>query len=244
KNTPTSKARSAALGLAELFGKARAVGDMRSPLEGKKCAYWYVMMEEYRQSRKHGGWQRSCWFDSSDKAFYLEDDTGKMLIDPKGSIYGTPANFKNPPTNIMLPGDPAKISTYGGIAQPGMPITAENSGLPKSVFAFISSLPPDYKRKFSNPSHRRIQFVEYRIEDGDPLYVLGSIERTENNPNTTSNEQNLVMRNGRDKILHISASDEKKLLGDLGWLYPFLMLAGFALSIFGFFNLMTMLQVI
>ncbi|MGV8176976.1 MAG: hypothetical protein ACP5NX_04200, partial [Candidatus Bilamarchaeaceae archaeon] len=59
KNTPTSKVRSAALGLAELFGKARAFGDMRSPLEGKTCAYWYVVMEEYRQSRKHSGWQRS-----------------------------------------------------------------------------------------------------------------------------------------------------------------------------------------
>ena len=89
-NTATSKVDAAAIGLVELCGKARCAGEMSSPVSNEKCAFWRVIGQYYR-SGKHGGWRQIFRRDSSER-FYLEDETGKMLIDPNGAQVEIPCD--------------------------------------------------------------------------------------------------------------------------------------------------------
>ncbi len=81
KNLPTSKVRSAAIGLVELSGSARYDKPLISPISKKGCAYWKVSVGRVGDK----GNNLEFYKDESAAPFYVEDDTGRMLIDPKGA---------------------------------------------------------------------------------------------------------------------------------------------------------------
>jgi hypothetical protein len=83
KNTPTSKIRSIAIGLAEIFGKARCSEELYTPISKTKCAY-YELDAEYYSSGKHSRWV-SFYMASQGRLFFIEDETGKILVDSKGA---------------------------------------------------------------------------------------------------------------------------------------------------------------
>lgn len=76
ENLPRSKARSVALGLAELAGKAR-------PLEGADPARPILRHAQERQGS--GTVTRK-----EIRSFYLEDETGRILVDPNGADFPLP----------------------------------------------------------------------------------------------------------------------------------------------------------
>lgn len=92
RNTPTSKARSAAVGLAELSGKAKPLEALTSPVTKSACAYWEVVGQYYYQRKKSSGW-RTFHHASSGNRFHLEDETGKVLIEPKDASVRISADF-------------------------------------------------------------------------------------------------------------------------------------------------------
>jgi hypothetical protein len=81
-NTPTSKIRSAAMGLSEFTGKAGRWHPLKTPLTGADCVYYRFMVEEaVRTSRGRKQWRvinEGC----SGIYFYVEDETGRILVDP------------------------------------------------------------------------------------------------------------------------------------------------------------------
>ena len=84
ENLPTSKINSLAMGVVELYGKPkRFEASVISPIFKQKClCYRTVIYEnnplELRQSRQI----KFLWGDDGLNKFYLEDGTGKVLIDP------------------------------------------------------------------------------------------------------------------------------------------------------------------
>ena len=90
KDTPTSKAESVAVGMVECSGKADCHDPTKSPISAVDCAYWRVVAEYY-VSGKGGGWKPLYSVDSH-KQFYLEDETGKILVDPVGADIDIPSD--------------------------------------------------------------------------------------------------------------------------------------------------------
>jgi hypothetical protein len=82
ENTPTSKARSLAMGLVELQGRAVRKYALISPVSHLPCVFYRV--RKYRRDSKNR-WRLSYSDDSRHVPFYLEDDTGKVTIDPRGA---------------------------------------------------------------------------------------------------------------------------------------------------------------
>src|SRR4030095_7452132 len=81
RNTPTSTARAAAIGLVELFGKAS--GDaQKSPISGSRCAYWNVLVQT-------GGEKNPDHFEDM---FTIGSTAPFKLLDGTGSIAVRPAN--------------------------------------------------------------------------------------------------------------------------------------------------------
>ena len=92
KNTPLSKVNSVALGLAELQGHATPLKTLTAPIERKACVYWHYEVEELRQSGKSSQWVTISEHQSH-TPFYIEDDTGKILVDPDGAEVDIPKDL-------------------------------------------------------------------------------------------------------------------------------------------------------
>ncbi len=81
QNVPRSKVRSAAMGIVELHGQARIAQPLVSPVSNRPCCWWRCQEQEYQV---HG--KQSRWVTLSDtnslNSFFLEDETGRVRIDP------------------------------------------------------------------------------------------------------------------------------------------------------------------
>lgn len=72
--TPTSRIRSMAMGMVEVKGRARRMYDLHSPLTGTPCVYYRL--------RKYRNGFLEYEQDSSHVPFCIEDDSGRVAIDP------------------------------------------------------------------------------------------------------------------------------------------------------------------
>jgi hypothetical protein len=83
ENTPTSKARSAAMGMIEVHGRAKRLYALVSPMSQQPCVYY--CLKKYRRANRDKQWQLSRITTSGTVPFIIEDDTGKIQIDPQGA---------------------------------------------------------------------------------------------------------------------------------------------------------------
>jgi len=106
KDTPTSWLRSAAQGYTELVGRGVHIDGppLMSPLSGRECLWYRMKSEEIADSiERHDGPDiftllsflsglfsnstplKNTNIEESDDLFYLDDDTGRCVIDPEGA---------------------------------------------------------------------------------------------------------------------------------------------------------------
>ncbi len=86
ENCPTSKIRSMPMGEVEVNGNARQKYYLKSPFTNIDCVYYsYKVYEIERYGDKTQRLLKE-WGDSETIPFYLEDDTGKVLIYPENAI--------------------------------------------------------------------------------------------------------------------------------------------------------------
>ena len=83
ENTPTSKARSAAMGMIEVHGNAKRLYSLVSPISQLPCVYY--CLKKYKRSKRNDNWRLSQITTSGTVPFLLEDDTGTIRIDPHGA---------------------------------------------------------------------------------------------------------------------------------------------------------------
>jgi hypothetical protein len=81
-NTPASKIRSAAMGLVEVSGLAVGPYTMNAPITGEACYYYRTMAWQLKQSGKNKEWEKVA-DESLHVPFYLDDNTGRVLVDPQ-----------------------------------------------------------------------------------------------------------------------------------------------------------------
>ncbi|RLB70073.1 MAG: hypothetical protein DRH07_09345 [Deltaproteobacteria bacterium] len=81
ENTPTSKVRSVAMGMVEVKGRAVRSYALISPMSNTPCVFY--RLTKYRRNIKNQ-WQVSSVSSSDNVPFLLEDDTGRVEIDPAG----------------------------------------------------------------------------------------------------------------------------------------------------------------
>src|SRR5208282_4672559 len=86
QDTPLSKVRSAAMGLVALEGVAKPRREIFEPVERTPCCWWSCRVEEYRSNGKSGNWVTIKDMAAQDH-LYLQDETGKVLVDPRGAEF-------------------------------------------------------------------------------------------------------------------------------------------------------------
>ena len=83
-DTPSSKVRSAAMGLVEITGLANGPYTMPAPVTGLPCYYYRTMAWRWERSGKSSKWVKVA-DESLNLPFYLDDNTGRVLVDPNGA---------------------------------------------------------------------------------------------------------------------------------------------------------------
>ncbi len=87
-DTPCMPIRSLSMGLVQVRGTALSDKLIPSPVTHTPCCFYQVNIERY-ETGKHGGWKHHCT-DMDGSKFYLQDKTGKVLIDCYSAEYDLP----------------------------------------------------------------------------------------------------------------------------------------------------------
>ncbi len=144
-NTPISKVHSASIGLVEVNGLAIGPYTVNAPITGLPCFYYRTLVWQLRQSGKNNNWQQIV-DESLHLPFYLEDDTGRLLVNPQGAEMEIHRDFH----------DEFNGSVFFG-----------SELVPENVRSFLSA------HGVSND--HRIRIDEYCIKPKNALFILGTL---------------------------------------------------------------------
>jgi hypothetical protein len=81
-DTPASKIRSASMGLVEVNGLAVGPHTIPSPITGTQCFFYHTIAWQLKRSGKNEQWEKVAE-ESLHLPFFLDDNTGRVLIDPQ-----------------------------------------------------------------------------------------------------------------------------------------------------------------
>jgi len=107
ENTPTSKIRSLAMGLVEIYGDViPAQGKtLVSPLTQKNCVYYHYLVERYEEhynssTKKTEGRWVTVQNEKHSIPFDLQDETGMVLVDPNQASIQISKNYETRQGNM------------------------------------------------------------------------------------------------------------------------------------------------
>ncbi len=114
-DTPTAKARSAAIGLVELTGLAVGPHTILSPITQRACFYYRTAVWKEVGSGKNRHWEQKI-DERFHVTFFVEDDTGMVLIDPSGAEMDIHCDFKAEYNHSMFSSAsvPPRVAEFAG----------------------------------------------------------------------------------------------------------------------------------
>ena len=92
-DTPLSKIRSASMGMVEISGLAVGPYTITAPITGRPCYYYRTRVWEWRQNGRNKAWVVAAG-ESSHVPFFVDDNTGQVLVDPRGAELDLHCDFK------------------------------------------------------------------------------------------------------------------------------------------------------
>ncbi len=143
--TPTSKIRSAALGLVEVSGVASGPYTMSAPITAKPCFLYQTTAWQQREGKKQE-WEKVA-DETLHLPFFIDDSTGQLLIEPLGADLDLHCNFRE---------------EYGASF-----FSSSLDDVPPRVSVFLS-------RHGVVPA-RRLRIEEHSIEPEDALFIAGTL---------------------------------------------------------------------
>ncbi|HLY62920.1 MAG TPA: hypothetical protein VKV95_19415 [Terriglobia bacterium] len=86
QGTPRTPIRSMAMGFVRIHGKARNDQLVQSPISQTPCCYYTVEIEKWETREDSGTWLH-YGAEAEGVWFYIEDSTGRVLVNPHGAEY-------------------------------------------------------------------------------------------------------------------------------------------------------------
>jgi hypothetical protein len=239
-DTPEIPIRSIPMGLVEIHGKARAEQTVASPVTRTPCCFYKVDIERWVRDKNGGHWSHAAT-DADGVRFYLEDGTGKVLVDAHGAE-----------CDLI---QTAKVETGGGIGRfagrwlrgkddPKLATGSMASGTDLFVYAqsavsargasfsldarsFIPNLAGTMN--LSGRSSDRYRLSEYLILPDHWYDVTGTCG--ENPTPQDEQDRNLIMKGTNEPTFLISWRSEKEIEGTLRKRAALHIFGGAALSV-------------
>lgn len=217
ENTPTSKIRSIAMGLVEIYGTIHQPFNkfLTSPFANKECAYYKYSIEELKHS-KNGQYWAQIKTGEQRTPFYLKDNTGEVLVDPQSA------------TITMLSTYEKQLSTFTSAPPAIKQFCTRNNINLTNFFGF----------------GRTLRFKETALAHNDKAYILGTADDNPHKEEATAQQgiEDVMIQKGKHGVYYISNQPEKTILqfmalkaygGVYGGATIFLASAGYLLWTFG-----------
>jgi hypothetical protein len=229
QDIPTSKVRSMALGLVELNGKVEKLYDFVTPMSKTPCAYFLHVIEVQVKDKNGSHWQEISRFCST-MPFYLEDDTGRVLVNPEGIDLRYDPRFENIDASgrrnrewFILDGEPAYLI---GRAQKSRDFLQEASEKLTLEIRKIKNDPERMKQFDAN----RDGAIDAEEWDAAVRQIQAELERQEACQAPKDGLADISVGKGteEDDIFIISERSEKTLQKQLLWQGGALVSAGIA----------------
>lgn len=143
-DTPFSKIRSASLGMVEISGLATGPYTMLAPITQRPCYYYRTLVWEWKQSGKDHSWVKVA-AESMHLPFFLDDNTGRVLVDPRGADLDLHRDFEEQFQDSFF----------------------STKELPENVRGFLT--------RHGVVTSNRIKVEEYCIKPKNSLFLLGTL---------------------------------------------------------------------
>jgi len=144
-NTPFSKIRSASMGLVEVSGMPTGPKTISAAITGAPCYYYRARAWQWLDSGKGGSWQQAV-DESVSVPFFLEDNTGRVLVNPQGATLDVHRSFY----------DDIRTSFFG-----------KDSAVPVGIQRFVASR--------GLTAGDKVRLEEHIIMPDYPLFVFGTL---------------------------------------------------------------------
>lgn len=189
ENTPTSKIRSIAMGLVEIFGEAFPFKNkiLKTPFSQQDCVYYRYSIDELRSSGKNTYWH-TIKKGQEKPMFILKDESGQVLINPKKAHINI--NKKN-----------KFESSLGKDPQNGVKQFLKNKNISFEGFLF--------------GINKTMRYIEYFIAVGDKLYIMGTAMDNPYVEEATAEygvEDIIIQKGKHNKFFYISDKHESGIL--------------------------------
>ena len=191
EDTPTSKIRSLAMGRVEIHGTVVPCGadTIKAPLSGKDCVWYKYTIEELRSQGKSSKWV-VIKSGTEGRKFRLKDETGEVLVEPKGAEFDVPKTFE-------------ASSKWGTDPPAGVLSFLKNNGISFEGLLGIN---------------KSMRFAEYAVKQGDALYIMGTAGDNPAVEASAKGTENIMMQKGKNETFYyISTKSEKEVRNSLGW---------------------------
>ena len=190
ESIPTSKIRSLAVGIAEIYGKATTTERLiRGPFSNEECIVCRVVIQEYERWSKYRRWHTVKDIILFTK-FMVEDETGKVQVEPRQATLDIPVSFKN-------------SSGWG-------------SDPPNHTIEFLKKNNLNFEGFLG--MNKSLRYLEYSIKPGDNIYVLGRADDNPYIKDGSAQEgaiDIMMQKSHNPNIYYISNKSEKQILGKL-----------------------------
>ena len=144
-DTPFSKIRSASMGMVEVSGLAVGPYNMIAPITARPCYYYRTLVWEYKQNGKNKEWVKVAG-ECMHVPFFVDDNTGRLLIDPRGADLDLHCDFKEEFNGSFF---------------------SNRDAAPGNVNSFLS--------RHGVATINRIKVEEYCIKPKNSLFLLGTL---------------------------------------------------------------------
>jgi len=197
RGTPTSKVRSMAMGMVEIVGQAVDAGELlASPVTGEDCLFYKYKVEEYQQNGDDKDW---VTIDEGVEgtSFYVQDDTGSVLVDPRGADLRVEQD-----QNVHVDGAESPPPPIQQFIDRNTELDSEDTAMELGPVSLDTG------------NDRR--YTEWFVTPGEQVYVMGEAMDRPSFEGSAQNEENIIVTADEDTSwFTISDSSEKEFIGDL-----------------------------
>jgi hypothetical protein len=144
-NTPTSKIRSASMGLVEINGLAVGPYTMTAPITGVPCYYFRSIAWQWQNVGRNSKWVKVA-DESLHLPFFLDDNTGRVLVDPQGAEMDIHRDFHE---------------------QFGTSLFSTSFEIPSNISGFLAC--------HGVSTDKKLKIEEYCIKPKNALFILGTL---------------------------------------------------------------------
>jgi hypothetical protein len=225
-DTPVTPIRSVAMGLVQIHGAAKGGNAFPSPVSGVPCYGFKVLIERFTYNSNHRGWVHYRT-DQNGVRFYLEDDTGRVLVDPRSVEFDMPKNCRRQTGDVDFGFDVRSLLKQSVNDFSSRPSNEDEEDF--SADARTDEQLIEYAAGAGYAGAAPFRFTEYCVKPDHEYDLVGTC--VANPKPQDQNDRNLIMKGQSEQTYLISSKPANQLERSMSWRSALMVWGGAALSV-------------